>query len=62
LGPLMGSPLLAAVSHYPHGDWRVGAPFYLCAAIQAVAAIMGLRYFSRSFRATEHGAAAQAPV
>jgi len=49
LGPLMGSPLLAAVSHYPQGDWRVGAPFYLCAAIQAVAAIIGLRYFSRSY-------------
>jgi DHA1 family tetracycline resistance protein-like MFS transporter len=48
LGPLLGTPLLAAVSHYPHGDWRVGAPFYLCAAIQAVAAFIGLRYFSRA--------------
>ena len=48
LGPLLGSPLLAAVSHYPQGDWRIGAPFYLCAAIQAIAAIIGLRYFSRA--------------
>ncbi|MGH6646649.1 MFS transporter [Aquabacterium sp.] len=48
LGPLLGTPLLAAVSHYPHGDWRVGAPFYLCAAIQGAAAIIGLRYFSRN--------------
>nr|WP_315195208.1 MFS transporter [uncultured Aquabacterium sp.] len=48
LGPLMGSPLLAAVSHFPQGDWRIGAPFYLCAAIQAVAAWLGLRYLSRS--------------
>jgi DHA1 family tetracycline resistance protein-like MFS transporter len=47
LGPLMGSPLLAAVSHHPHGDWRIGAPFYLCAAIQAVAAWLGLRYLGR---------------
>ncbi|RZL00267.1 MAG: MFS transporter [Rubrivivax sp.] len=47
LGPVLGTPLLAAVSHYPHGDWRVGAPFYLCAAIQGIAAIVGLRYFSR---------------
>jgi DHA1 family tetracycline resistance protein-like MFS transporter len=47
LAPLLGSPLLAAVSHYPQGDWRVGAPFYLCAAIQAVAAVIGLRYFNR---------------
>lgn len=48
LGPVLGTPLLAAVSHYPQGDWRVGAPFYLCAAIQGVAAIIGLRYFSRN--------------
>ena len=48
LGPLMGSPLLATVSHHPHGDWRIGAPFYLCAAIQAVAAWLGLRYLSRA--------------
>lgn len=47
VGPLMGTPLLAAVSHYPHGDWRMGAPFYLCGAIQAAAAIVGLRYFSK---------------
>ena len=46
---LTGSPLLAAVSHYPQGDWRIGAPFYLCAAIQAIAAVIGLRYFSRAF-------------
>ncbi|HEX5355325.1 MAG TPA: MFS transporter [Aquabacterium sp.] len=57
LGPLMGTPLLAAVSHYPHGDWRVGAPFYLCGAIQAVAAIIGLRYFSRPEHAHESPAA-----
>lgn len=48
LGPLLGTPLLAMVSHYPQGDWRVGAPFYLCAAIQGVAAVIGLRYFSRN--------------
>lgn len=50
LGPLLGTPLLAAVAHYPQGDWRVGAPFYLCAAIQGVAAFVGLRYFSRVHR------------
>jgi DHA1 family tetracycline resistance protein-like MFS transporter len=53
LGPLLGTPVLAAVSHYPHGDWRVGAPFYLCAAIQAVAAFLGLHYFNRSYRSNE---------
>jgi DHA1 family tetracycline resistance protein-like MFS transporter len=62
LGPLMGTPLLAAVSHYPHGDWRVGAPFYLCGAIQAVAAIIGLRYFSRSYRANDNATTVVARV
>ncbi|MGC4060265.1 MAG: MFS transporter [Aquabacterium sp.] len=57
VGPLMGTPLLAAVSHYPHGDWRMGAPFYLCGAIQAAAAIIGLRYFSKP----EHAHHAPAP-
>jgi DHA1 family tetracycline resistance protein-like MFS transporter len=47
VGPMLGTPLLAAVSHYPQGDWHLGAPFYLCAAIQAVAAFIGLRYFAR---------------
>ena len=48
LGPVLGTPLLALVSDYPQGDWRVGAPFYLCAAIQGVAAIIGVRYFTQS--------------
>ena len=47
LGPLMGSPLLAVFSDLPQGDWPIGAPFYLCAAIQAVAAWLGLRYLGR---------------
>lgn len=47
LGPLMGSPLLAAVSHHGQGDWRVGAPFYLCAAIQLVATVIAFQYFKR---------------
>ncbi|MES2089456.1 MAG: MFS transporter, partial [Pseudomonadota bacterium] len=41
LGPLMGSPLLAAVSHYPQGDWHIGAPFYFCALLQSMAAWVG---------------------
>ena len=47
LGPLMGSPLLAAVSHYPTADWHIGAPFYFCALLQAMAAWVGIRHFSR---------------
>ncbi|MDE2592987.1 MAG: MFS transporter [Burkholderiales bacterium] len=51
LGPLMGAPVLATVSHYPHGDWRVGAPFYLCAALQAIAAFLGISFFNQRQRA-----------
>lgn len=53
LGPVMGTPLLAMVSHYPRGDWHLGAPFYLCAAIQGVAAIIGLRYLNNAYRLQE---------
>jgi DHA1 family tetracycline resistance protein-like MFS transporter len=41
--PLFGAPLLATVSHLPHGDWRIGAPFYFCAVLQAAA--LALAYF-----------------
>ncbi len=37
--PLFGAPLLAMVSHLPRGDWRIGAPFYFCAALQAAALV-----------------------
>ena len=37
LGPVVAAPLLALVSHLPRGDWRIGAPFYFCAVLQAAA-------------------------
>ena len=48
LAPAIGAPLLAAVSHLPHGDWRIGAPFYFCAALQAASALIALRHFRRA--------------
>ena len=47
LAPLLGAPVLATVSHYPQGDWHIGMPFFLCAALQAIAAWVGIRYFAR---------------
>ncbi len=35
IAPVLGAPLLGVVSHLPHGDWRIGAPFYFCAAAAA---------------------------
>ncbi len=50
LAPVIGAPLLAAVSHLPKGDWRIGAPFYFCAALQAGATLLAIRHFKRERR------------
>jgi DHA1 family tetracycline resistance protein-like MFS transporter len=47
LAPVIGAPLLGAVSHLPRTDWRVGAPFFFCAALQLAATVMALRHFRR---------------
>jgi MFS transporter, DHA1 family, tetracycline resistance protein len=45
IAPIIAAPMLAAVSHFPKGDWRIGAPFYLCAILQAASLILAIRYF-----------------
>ncbi len=45
LAPLIGAPLLAVVSHLPRGDWRIGAPFYFCAALQFAALLLAWIHF-----------------
>jgi len=45
IAPVLGAPLLTVVSHLPKGDWRIGAPFYFCALIQAVALYLTVRHF-----------------
>ena len=54
LAPVIGAPLLATVSHLPHGDWRIGAPFYFCALLQAGSTLLAIRHFrsERRRRAT----------
>lgn len=47
IAPLFGAPLLTMVSHLPKGDWRIGAPFYFCAALQAAALILAITHFRR---------------
>ena len=47
LAPLFGAPLLAMVSHLPPGDWRIGTPFYFCAALQATALVLAVLHFRR---------------
>lgn len=45
--PAIGAPLLATVSHLPQADWRIGAPFYFCAFLQAAAAVIAVGHFKR---------------
>ena len=56
LAPVIGAPLLGIVSHLPPGDWRIGMPYYFCAALQALATVLAIRHFTRRRRA---GLAAQ---
>ena len=50
VAPLLGAPLLGLVSHYPRGDWRIGAPFYFCAILQAGSLFMAVRHFRQHRR------------
>jgi DHA1 family tetracycline resistance protein-like MFS transporter len=45
IAPVLGAPLLQMVSHLPQGDWRIGAPFYFCAALQATALTLAINHF-----------------
>ena len=47
IAPVIGAPLLGLVSHLPMGDWRIGAPFYFCAALQAAALVLAAIHFRR---------------
>jgi len=58
LAPIIGAPLLATVSHLPHGDWRIGAPFYFCALLQVGSTLIAFRHFRRERRKREMLAAA----
>lgn len=45
--PFLGTPLLAEFSHLPAGDWRIGAPFFMSAALAFVALVLAAWHFSR---------------
>ena len=60
VAPLLSAPLLGVVSHLPRGDWRIGAPFYFCAAVQFVSLCLAWRHFRRMRRLRRAAAAAAA--
>ena len=43
--PVIGTGILAKVSHLPSNDWRIGATFFVSAIMQAIAFIVAWRYF-----------------
>ncbi len=56
VAPLIGAPLLGLVSHLPRGDWRIGAPFYVCALVQATALVLAWTHFHNARRSRLHAA------
>jgi MFS transporter, DHA1 family, tetracycline resistance protein len=47
IAPLVGAPILAAVSGLSPTDWRVGATFFVAAIVQAVAVVQAFVHFRR---------------
>jgi MFS transporter, DHA1 family, tetracycline resistance protein len=47
VAPVFGTVLLGLVSHRPPGDVMIGLPFFFCAALQASAAVIAIRFFRR---------------
>jgi len=46
IAPVLGLGLMYIVAELPKTDWRVGAPFYFTAALQAAALFFATRYFA----------------
>jgi DHA1 family tetracycline resistance protein-like MFS transporter len=47
LAPMVATPLLGMVSHLKAGDVLMGLPFFFCAVLQAVGAVVAHRFFRR---------------
>jgi DHA1 family tetracycline resistance protein-like MFS transporter len=51
--PLLAAPLLGLVADLPQGDWHLGLPMFVCAALQATALVLAALHFRRSGIARE---------
>jgi MFS transporter, DHA1 family, tetracycline resistance protein len=47
IAPLVGAPILAAVSGLSPGDWRVGETFFVAAIAQVIALAQAFNHFRR---------------
>jgi DHA1 family tetracycline resistance protein-like MFS transporter len=52
LAPIVGLELLRWVAHRPPGDWLIGLPYFVCAALQLVAVAIAIQVFRRRRAAT----------
>lgn len=46
VAPIIGTQILAVVSHLPPTDWRIGSVFYLAAFLSAAGCIIAWRFFA----------------
>jgi MFS transporter, DHA1 family, tetracycline resistance protein len=61
IAPVLGTSILGLVSHYPAGDWRIGAPFFFCASLQVASLLCAVWHFKRQNRVAAQ-AAGQTPT
>ncbi|MCA0175973.1 MAG: MFS transporter [Proteobacteria bacterium] len=54
MAPLLGMGLMYLVADLPRDDWRVGAPFYLCALLQAASLAACWVHFKHEAQAPAH--------
>jgi DHA1 family tetracycline resistance protein-like MFS transporter len=43
----LGTQIFATVSHYPQGDWRMGAPFFASALLLGMGWLIARGFFAR---------------
>lgn len=55
--PVISSVLLGLIAHLPRNDWRIGAPFFFCSALLAIAFWLALQRHQRM-----HGAVANSTI
>jgi DHA1 family tetracycline resistance protein-like MFS transporter len=48
IAPVVSAGMLGLVSDYPRGDWRIGLPFYFCAALQLTGTVFAALHFRRA--------------
>ena len=50
VAPVLAAPLMATVSHLPTTDWRIGAPMFFCAVLQALALVLAVLHVRHQAR------------